>query len=172
MTDGTVIRDEAAGDTDAVRRLVADAFADAPHASGTEAAIVDRLRADGDMTISLIADEGPVLGSIVGHVAFSPVRIDGRTGWLGLGPLAVAPAHQGRGIGTDLVRTGLARAEALGAVGVVLVGDPNYYARFGFVGDTGLTYQDVPSAYVQALPLGGAPLPHGTLAYALAFGLA
>ena len=165
---GPVIRDEAPGDAPAIRALVDGAFATAPHASGTEGAILDRLRADGDLTISLVVDAD---GALVGQVAFSPLTAGNEDGWLGFGPVAVAPGSQRRGIGSALIRTGLDRAKALGARGVALIGDPNYYARFGFEGDVGPTYGEVPSAYVQALAFGG-PMPTGPLRFAPAFDLA
>ena len=168
MSAGVVIREEAPADAIAVRSLIGEAFRGAPYASGTEAAIHDRLRGDGDLVIGLVAD---VNGTIVGQIAFSPVTAGGASGWLGLGPVAVTPRRQGRGIGAMLVREGLARAGASVARGVVLIGDPGYYARFGFEGGVGLTYGAVPAPYVQALSFGD-PVPTGPLTYAPAFDLA
>ena len=71
------IRNEKSDDASAIRRITTAAFADAEHSSGTEAAIVDALRAAGALTISLVAVEN---GEIVGHVAFSPVTIDAKPG--------------------------------------------------------------------------------------------
>ncbi len=78
---------------------------------------------------------------VVGHIAFSPVTIDGRDlGWYGLGPLAVHPDRQRLGIGALLVRTGLDLLRDQAAQGCVLLGDPLYYARFGFRQDPGLEF--------------------------------
>src|SRR5690606_18603384 len=114
----------------AIHTLVAAAFDGHPHSDGSEPAIVDRLRADGDLTISLVAEDG---GEIVGHIAFSPVTIsDGNEGWFGLGPVAVAPQRQREGIGAALIEHGLALLRERGSAGCVVLGDPAYYGRFGF----------------------------------------
>lgn len=161
------IRDEGAEDAGAIRALTSAAFAGAPHASGTEAAIVDGLRAAGALTLSLVAAEG---GQVVGHAAFSPVTIEGEAGlWFGLGPLSVEPRRQRQGIGTSLVRTGLARLTAIGAEGCVVLGDPAYYGRFGFASDGQLRYGNVPVQYLQRLVLAGRP-PSGEVSYHEAFG--
>ncbi|WP_372425620.1 GNAT family N-acetyltransferase [Salinarimonas chemoclinalis] len=163
------IRPETSADVEPIGTITTDAFARAPHASGTEAAIVSGLRDAGALTLSLVAEED---GAVVGHVAFSAVRVDGRdVGWLALGPIAVRPDRQGRGIGAALVREGLARVRAAGARGVVLVGDPAYYGRFGFQADPGLAMPGVPARYVLAHALEGA-MPAGTLSHRDAFATA
>jgi len=125
------LRPERPEDVDAIRTLTETAFKTAPHADGTEHISIDRLRAAG-----------------VGHVAFSPVTVsDGSTDWYGLGPISVAPARQGEGIGGRLIGEGLQRLKALGAAGCVLLGDPAYYSRFGFVADPKLTLDGVPPEY-------------------------
>jgi putative acetyltransferase len=96
-----------------------------------EPRLVDDLRDDGDIVaaLSLVAtfdDE------VVGHVVCSPATVDERPS-LGLGPLGVLPAHQRRGVGQALMHGVLAAADALGEPAVVLLGDPAYYRRFGFV---------------------------------------
>ena len=159
------IRPEAPADADAIRDLTAAAFAGQPHGDGTEPGIPEALRRDGDLMLSSVAVEAE---RIVGHIAFSPVRIEGATGWLALGPLSVDPDRQRRGIGTALVRDGLSRTRAGGAAGCVLVGDPDYYRRFGFEGGT-LTYADTPPRYVQGLAFDG-PMPAGEVRFASAFG--
>jgi putative acetyltransferase len=91
---------------------------------------------------------------VVGHIAFSPVAIaDGSDGWYGLGPVSVLPEFQKRGVGSALVRQGLSMLTASGAKGCVLVGDPGYYARFGFKNVPSLIYEGVPQEYILALPL-------------------
>ncbi|GIQ74868.1 GNAT family N-acetyltransferase [Bradyrhizobium sp. RD5-C2] len=164
------IRDERDEDAAAVSRITAAAFATAPHSSGTEARIVEALRQAGAQTISLVATSDD--GCIVGHIAFSPVQIDGATGrWYGLGPVSVAPGLQRQGIGGALIRGGLARLAALNANGCVLLGDPAYYSRFGFVSDPTLTYGGTPSPYFQRLVLTGEP-PKGDVRYHPAFDVA
>ena len=140
-----IVRPEREEDIDAIRALTETAFKTAPHADGTEHLIIDRLRAAGALTLSLVAEAG---GAIVGHVAFSPVSLsDGSEDWYGLGPISVDPARQGEGIGGKLIREGLERLKALGATGCVLLGDPVYYSRFGFAPDPKLTLDGVPPEY-------------------------
>ena len=140
-----ILRPEREGDIDAIRTLTETAFRTAPHADGTEHLIIDRLRAAGALTLSLVAEAD---GAIVGHVAFSPVAVsDGSEGWYGLGPISVDPARQGEGIGGKLIGEGLERLKALGATGCVLLGDPAYYSRFGFTPDPRLTLDGVPPEY-------------------------
>lgn len=143
------IRIERVGEEKAIRNLTRCAFEEAPHSSGTESQIVDALRTKGDLVVSLVAVEDK---KIVGHVAFSPVTIDGEfSGWYGLGPVSVKPELQRSGIGSALIKEGLSKLTDLRASGCALIGDPNYYSRFGFVSDGLLTYKDVPHSYVQWL---------------------
>ena len=156
-----LIRPETNADHEAIRALTTAAFAGAPHASGTEAAIIHALRAAGALALSLVAEDG----GVVGHIAFSPVTIDGQDcGWFGLGPVSVAPDRQGQGIGGALIREGLARLAASGAQGCVLLGDPGYYTRFGFATDPDLVLPDVPPEYFQRLVLAGTPA-RGTVSF-------
>ena len=160
------LRPERNGDAAAIRAIVTAAFLGAEHSSGTEGAIVDALRASDMLTVSLVADED---GEIVGHVAFSPITIDGADlNWFGLGPVAVSPDHQRRGIGARLIEAGLAQLREAGAQGCVVLGDPGYYARFGFASAPTLTYPGVPAEYFQRLAFAGAG-PTGTVAYSACF---
>ncbi len=98
-----------------------------------EADIVDRLREQGVLAISLVAVQD---NAVVGHIAFSPVEITSEKSSfeaLALAPLAVLPPYQNRGIGSQLVLAGLKECRRLGCEIVVVVGHPNYYPRFGFV---------------------------------------
>lgn len=140
-----IVRAERDGDIDGIRTLTEAAFKMAAHADGTEHIIIDRLRAAGALTLSLVAEADGVL---VAHVAFSPVTVsDGSRDWYGLGPISVDPARQGEGIGSKLVRAGLEQLKAMGAAGCVLLGDPAYYSRFGFAADPRLTLDGVPPEY-------------------------
>ncbi|MCK5931338.1 MAG: N-acetyltransferase [Fulvimarina manganoxydans] len=170
-TPAAAIRVEAEGDADAIRALTHAAFEAAPHASGTEPAIIDALRVADALSLSLVACEDGADGHepILGHIAFSPVSIEsGEAGWYGLGPLSVQPDRQREGIGTALVRDGLARLRKMGARGCVLIGDPAYYARFGFENRAGLTYRGLPEDYVQRLVI-TPPAPTGEIHYHPAF---
>jgi putative acetyltransferase len=156
------IRLERPEDLSAIRTLTSSAFQNAPHSSGTESAIVDALRNAGALTISLVAvDEGV----IVGHIAFSPVTINGAAnGWYGLGPVSVLPDRQRSGIGQTLIRTGLEHLRRINAQGCVVLGEPAYYGRFGFVCDPNLLYSSAPPEYFQRLAFTGT-LPKGEVSY-------
>jgi len=98
-----------------------------------EADIVDKLRKRGVLTISLVAVQD---GVVVGHIAFSPVKITSDKSSfeaVALAPMAVLPPHQNKGIGSQLVLAGLQECRRLGHQIIVVLGHPNYYPRFGFV---------------------------------------
>lgn len=120
-----LVRAEEPRDHDAVHALLAAAFE-----TPAEARLVEALRRRARPLVSLVADEE---GAILGHIMFSPVTLTG-TGVeiMGLAPMAVAPARQGTGIGSSMVRAGLARCAELGVDAVVVLGHPDYYPRFGF----------------------------------------
>ena len=161
------IRPERPGDEAAIHALTESAFRTQPHSDGSEPALVDALRRDGDLALSLVAETG---SQIVGHIAFSRVTIsDGAADWYGLGPVGVAPERQRQGIGSQLIERGLAEMTERGARGVVLLGDPKYYGRFGFVHDPALRYPGPPAKYFQRLVLAG-EAASGTVTYARAFG--
>lgn len=158
-----IIREEAPGDRAAIRAVVEAAFPEP-----AEARLVERLRADGDAVFSLVAIED---GIIVGHVMFS--KMTGPFRALGLGPVAVVPGRQRAGIGSRLIREGLARARADGWEGVFVLGDPNYYRRFGFDAETAAGFASpYAGPYLMALALDGEHLPASTgkIDYAPAFG--
>ena len=160
------ISDERREDYAAIYKLIQSAFADKDFSSGTEGPIVDALRKSGDLTLSLVAKRSD---SLVGHIAFSPASVgDQCENIYALGPVAVGPKLRYQAIGTELIQAGLARLQAIGARACVLVGDPKYYHRFGFVGDCGLRSGDLPPIYVQAL-VWGEPLPTGEISFASAF---
>lgn len=163
---GLAIGDESPGDAAAIRALVTEAFRAAPHASGTEAQIVDRLRDAGALSLSLVARDRD---GILGHVAASPLGIGDAAGWFGIGPLAVRLDRQSRGIGSALMGAALARLRAQGAGGVVLVGDPAYYGRFGFAADPAVVVEGIPAEYVLTLPFGRPAQGH--VRFHAAFGL-
>lgn len=164
---GCTVRVERAGDEGAIREVTEAAFATQLHSDGGEPALVDALRAAGDLALSLVAEEG---GRIVGHIAFSRVTIsDGTAGWYGLGPVSVLPELHRRGIGARLIERGIADLAARGARGIVLLGNPAFYGRFGFAHDPALRYPGPPSKYFQRLVIAG-EAPRGTATYAPAFG--
>jgi putative acetyltransferase len=121
-----LIRPERDEDAAAVRRVHETAFP-----TSAEADLVERLRAGGKAVIALVAED---VGSIVGHILFSPVALEPLAGTVGLGlaPVAVLPDHEKHGVGRRLIQNGLAECRAWGADFVVVIGDPPYYGRFGF----------------------------------------
>lgn len=161
------IRTEGPEEAEAISALTTRAFESADHADGTEAQIVERLRAAGALTVSLVAEDG---GALVGHVAVSPVELAGHHGWQGLGPISVAPERQRSGIGTALMRAALGELRASHCNGVVLVGDPAFYGHFGFRRAPALKLDGIPPEVLLALPF-GTELPAGELRYHPAFGL-
>ncbi|MDJ0978281.1 MAG: N-acetyltransferase [Erythrobacter sp.] len=160
------IRPEAPGDEDTIFALTKAAFRDMPFSEGDEQHLVNALRKDGDLALSLVAEDAT---RIVGHIAFSPVEIeDGTKGWFGLGPVSVWPELHHRGIGSALIRHGIADMRERGAKGIVLLGSAEYYPRFGFRHETQLRYPGPPAEYFQCLVLDG-ELPSGVVTYAPAF---
>lgn len=160
------IRHEAPGDEATIHALTEAAFRDMPFSDGDEQQLVDALRRDGDLEVSLVAETGE---RIVGHIAFSPVTIDdGSASWFGLGPVSVWPELHGQGIGGQIIRRGIATMRERGARGIVLLGNPALYGRFGFVHDPALQYPGPPPEYFQRLVLDG-PAPSGIVSYCKAF---
>jgi putative acetyltransferase len=148
------IRQETPRDIDAIVCVTDAAFRDSDlPGERNEQYVFAALREAGDLTLSLVAEDD---GQVVGHIAFSPATIsDGTVGWFTLGPLSVLPERQREGIGSALIREGLARLKALGAGGAVLVGHREYYPRFGFVHRDDLGYDGIPPEVVFALSFDG-----------------
>ena len=124
----TTTRDEDQSDIPAIQNIHRRAFG-----GNYEPRLVEMLRNAGRVSLSLVA---VVEDRIVGHVLFSPVTFDpplAKHRWLALGPIGVLPEYQGRGIGSCLVWRGLDGCRSEGCDGVVLLGSPRYYSRFGFV---------------------------------------
>jgi len=121
-----VLRDEAAADVAAREALLDAALGPARTLKPSERLRAGRLPAAG---LALVAEDGD--GRLVGTVRLWNVSAGGRPALL-LGPLAVDESVRGAGLGAALMRLALARAEAAGHAAVILVGDPEYYARFGF----------------------------------------
>lgn len=164
-----ILRSEAPEDVAAIHAVTEAAFLDVPHTSHSEQFILAALRDTGVLTVCVVAEMD---GSVVGSVAASPVSIsDGTSGWFGIGPVSVIPKLQGRGIGSQLIREALARLSDLGASGCVVLGEPSYYKRFGFMNEATLVLPGIPSEYFMAMSF-GQPLPSGTVAYHEAFSMA
>lgn len=124
------LRQETPADRAAVYELNKAAFG-----QETEAKLVEALRASAAYIpeLSMVAT---LDGKVVGHIQFTRIRIRNDNGaeWdsLALAPMAVEPALQHKGIGSQLVHKGLAAAQGLGHRSVIVLGHEHYYPRFGF----------------------------------------
>lgn len=131
------IRPEISEDIEAITAVVTAAFG-----QSDEAELVTTLRAEGLLKMSLVAEYD---GRIVGHLAMSPVTVDGESvnGW-GLAPMSVDPSYQRRGVGMVLATAAIKQCGEHGVGFVVVLGDPVYYSRFGFepASQHGLRYDD------------------------------
>lgn len=160
------IRTERPGDEAAIRDMVRRAFTGHPYSDGDEADVIDRLRADGDLLLSLVAEQDD---SIIAQVTYSPALLDnGEEGWVVLGPVAVEPAHQGLGVGRKLIAAGEAIMRERGVKGITVLGDPAIYARFGFAPDTPMWLAGELGWAFQVKSL-GAPIPATEQRYVRAF---
>jgi putative acetyltransferase len=124
----SLIRDERPEDAEAVHAVLIAAFG-----REAEARLVERLRASRKIVCAMAAEEK---GRVLGHVVFSRISVesgDSEIPVLALAPLAVLPALQRLGIGSALVSAGLERCRMERHARVLVVGDPVYYSRFGFV---------------------------------------
>ena len=152
MSLDVIIRPERPDDIEAISTITELAFRTCPYGEHTEQFIIDALRRDGALSVSLVAELDM---QVAGHIAFSPVEIsDGSADLYTLGPVSVVPKLQGQGIGRTLINAGLDALRGLGAEGCVLVGEPGFYERFGFRSRPELTMDGVPQEVVQSLVLG------------------
>ena len=120
-------------------------------AGGNEQDLINTVRDAGALSISLVAEIG---SRIVGHVAFTPAKAaDNTQGWFALGPVAVEPELQRKGIGQQLINEGLRKLREWNAAGCIVLGDPNYYQRFGFRPSPALTPAGQPPEYFMMLSL-------------------
>jgi putative acetyltransferase len=162
MNPKLTIRNETRDDASAIAEVTVAAFKTLAVSSHTEQFIIEALRTAKALPVSLVAE---VDGQVVGHIAFSPLRMsDGTPDWYGLGPVSVLPEHQRMGVGKALVREGLSRLRKMNAQGCCLVGHPDYYRKFGFTNVTGLAHEGVPPEVFFALSFDG-HLPHGTVEF-------
>lgn len=159
------IRPEKPEDVPAIFEVIAAAFG-----RRREAELVNRLRDNGDLVLSLVAEND---GTIGGHVAFSRVWIEhegSRSPGISLAPVSVRPAFQRNGIARALIGAGHLRLKTLGEKIVFVLGDPDYYKRFGFSHETakafGCAYQ---GDDLQALRLSPDAPTAGEVVYSPAF---
>jgi putative acetyltransferase len=161
-----IIRKETTSDIEAITQVTIAAFKTLPISEHTEQFIIKALRAAGALTLSLVAE---IDGRVVGHIAFSPVVIsDGTKDWYGLGPVSVLPEYQKQGIGKSLINEGLSLLKELGGGGCALVGEANYYKRFGFRNYPELIHKGVGQEVFLVLSF-NEKIPKGTVVFHKAF---
>lgn len=142
-----IVRSETPQDLDAIRNVNIAAFAHHPYSQQTEHLIVEALRAADALESSLVAE---IDGEVVGHIAFSAAGIgDTSSVWYLLGPVAVLPDHQRKGIGR------------------ALVGRPAFFSGFGFQRYAGVAWDGFPDENVLCLLMCG-DAPVGAVSYHLA----
>jgi putative acetyltransferase len=145
------IRPERAEDHAAIYDVTKRAFAPMPFADGDEQDLIARFRNAGVLALSLVAEKE---GVVVGQITLTPANAaDGSPGWYALGPVSVEPELHHQGIGSTLIRTAIAWLGDQDAAGCVLVGNPAYYRRFGFLPFPDLCPAGEPAEYYQVLPL-------------------
>jgi putative acetyltransferase len=160
------IRLEGRGDAPQIRDLL-----EASIPGYGEADLVDLLRRDGDIVLSLVAEEDDF---VIGHVLFSRLMVENEAGSspaVALAPLAVYTEYQQHGIATRLVREAHACLAAMGETLSVVLGEPGYYGRFGYSHRRAAHFESAyQSPYLMALSFGAAPW-EGRLVYPRAFSL-
>jgi len=145
------IRIEIPSDSEIINSIISCAFE-----TDAEANLVERLRRTADPFWSIVAEVG---GALVGHVLLTSVTLeDAPDGMrlMGLAPLAVLPNHQKQGVGAALMEAAINKCRSEGVAAIVLLGNPAYYGRFGFVMSEGYgikSIYDVPPEYFMILPL-------------------
>jgi putative acetyltransferase len=159
------VRAEMPTDVVAIRAVNTAAFGGAQ-----EAALVEALRADGDLVLSLVAE---VDGVVVGHIGFSRMQVTqggGDSPAVALAPLAVRPDRQHQGIGAVLIGSGLKQLAESGESLVFVLGEPEYYGRFGFRTEPAARFvSPYAGPYFQSLSLSDCAPSPGTVRYARAF---
>lgn len=156
-----IIRPETAEDHRAIYDLTKAAFEPMGFSDGTEADVLDQLRQDGDLLLSLVAIEDDEL---IGQASFSLATLDCPGRWIGLGPISVTVARQKEEIGSNLVKTGLSQLKEQDFDGCVLIGNPKVYGPMGFQSG-GITYRDCGESIVQWATLSGIK-PSGEISFA------
>ena len=161
-----MIRDAAPEDREAVRAVHVSAFP-----TQLEADLVEALEAAGDATLSLVAEHE---GRVVGHILCSRMQVEGdgeAIRAVGLAPVAVRPERQGEGIGGALIRAAVERNRDSGEQMMFVLGEPDYYSRFGFTAETARPFASPYAGdYFMAIRFDGVPPPRsGKADYAPAF---
>ena len=160
------IRQETQRDIAGIRHVLRAAFA-----GDQEANLVDDLRRDGTLLLSMVAEAA---GRVIGHVGFSRLWIEQaaqRAPGVCLAPLSVAADHRQRGVGAALVENGHAHLRTAGETIIFVLGDPAYYGRFGYSNAAAGCFDCVYAGpHFQATALSNHAPKAGAIAYASAFG--
>ncbi len=160
------VRPENPSNSEVISRVISSAFKNHLHSNQKEPDIVSQLRDSSVLTVSLVA---VYEGKVIGHIAFSPVKINSNECfWYGLAPVSVSPEYQKSGVGSQLINTGIDAIKAQGAEGCVLLGEPEYYKRFGFEAVSSLVLEGVPPEYFLASRFKN-NIPEGKVEYHQAF---
>ena len=157
------IRQETESDFSQIYDFVKTAFQTAYHADGTEQDYVNKLRNSGNYLpeLALVAEDED--GRLIGHIMLTRIAIalnkvtpENTLGILLLAPVAIALERRNNGLGSILIRESLKRAKNKGHAAVILVGDPHYYERFGFISAAKFgiqNKQNIPDENVMVLEL-------------------
>jgi putative acetyltransferase len=156
-----LIREETRGDAETVYAVVSAAFG-----QPAEAQLVQALHAAGDAVVALVAEDE---SDIIGHIILS--RMAAPFPALALAPISVAPGKQGAGIGSALIQAALRRAANEHWRAVFVLGDPNYYGRFGFstAAAAGFSSPYAGSHFMALALCGPMPTTEGELRHSPAF---
>jgi putative acetyltransferase len=166
MQTNIIVKNETNADITEITAVTIAAFKTLEVSNQTEQFIIEALRTNGALPVSLVAEAN---GAVIGHIAFSPISIsDGTLNWYGLGPVSVLPKYQRQGIGTTLIQEGLSRLKQLNAAGCCVVGHPHYYRKFGFENPPALVLEGVPPEVFFALSFDG-HIPQGRVNFHEAF---
>lgn len=168
------IRQERIEDYKEVYEVVKKTFEQAEHTDGNEQNLVDALR-KGDAFVpelSLVAEED---NKIIGHILFTEVKV-GKDTLLGLAPVSVLPGYQKKGIGGKLIEAGHRIAREMGYRGIVLLGYPAYYPKFGYKPSVNFGIKpsfEIPAEFFMAVELEKGSLDgvEGVVQYAKEFGI-
>ncbi len=114
-------------DAEAIARLLRESFG-----GDEEVRLLRALEADDDVVVSIVAEFGALLAAVINFARVEIRRPEGVVMAAAIAPLAVAPALRGRGVGTSMVRVGLAQARRRGAQAALARGCGDYFERFGF----------------------------------------
>jgi len=164
------VRVEENKDFDFIQTLIQFAFADAEYSDHQEHFLVQKLRTDTAFLPNLALVACDEQGNIVGHIMFSEAIVD-KTKVLALAPLSIAPTNQNQGIGTTLINVAHEQIKKLDYPCVVVLGHPNYYAKFGYESAEKFGIQapfEVPEGALRVLLLTN-DIPKGVIEYARAF---